>query len=407
MTTTHGGVPRATGTGNVERAAVVVIGGGILGVAVADALARAGTTDVVVLERDDLAAGSSGKPLGGVRAVFSDPANVELARRSLESYRALARGEGHGPGRGRGPDVGLREVGYLFALRDAADVERHAAGAGVQNALGVPTRLVDPAEAVRRCPYLDPTGLLAAVWSPDAGFARPRAVVHALARRARAAGVRFRTGAEVVAVEEGPAGQARVRLSDNSAVLAPAVVCAAGAWSGALAALAGVDLPVVPRRRQVAFAPPSPARPHAVPFTIDQSSTAYFHGSEDGGLLLGWADPAEPAGFDREVDTAWHTGLRAVLRRVAPALADVPLERGWAGLYEETPDRNALIGEATGTPFRFLYATGFSGHGFLQAPAAAECVRDLLLGRTPALDVGAFSADRFAAPVRRTEVAIV
>jgi sarcosine oxidase subunit beta len=187
----------------------------------------------------------------------------------------------------------------------------------------------------------------------------------------------------------------------------PVIVCTAGAWSGQIGAMVSVDLPVTPKRRQIAFTPPLTPVPPRIPFTIDYSTTTYFHTSEDGRLLLGWADPDRSDGFDRSVSSDWHIGMRAALRDFAPRLADVPISHGWAGLYEMTPDCNALIGETHEPGFRFLYAAGFSGHGFLQGPAVGECVRDLYLGRPPVVDVSAFTAGRFLRPAVRTELAII
>ena len=384
---------------SAEHAEVVIVGGGVIGAATAYALSRAGVNDVVLLERGELASGSSGKPLGGLRAVFSDAVNVELGHRSLDFYRRFTRD--------LGVDIGLQQVGYLFALRHQQDVEAHATGVAVQNRLGVPSRLIDPHEAADLCPYLDTSNVLAAVWSPDAGFARPTDAVRGLSSAAAAAGVQVRTGSQVVAIESKGDDLARLRLSDGQEILTPTLMCTAGAWSPQIAAMVGVNLPIVARRRQIAFTPPLPGRPRRLPFTIDHASTAYFHGSDDGGLLLGWADPDQADGFGCDVDRDWHAGLRKALREVAPQLTDVPLERGWAGLYELTPDCNALIGEARGTGFRFLYAAGFSGHGFLQAPAVGECLRDLHLGRFPVVDVSGLNADRFLRPVQRTELGIV
>jgi sarcosine oxidase subunit beta len=393
------------GSGRTRDVEVVVVGGGVMGASTAYHLARAGVTDVVLLEAADLASGSSGKPLGGVRAQFSDRANVELGARSLAAFRAF--------GDEVGVDIGLRPVGYLFVLRAAGDVAPFEAGVAVQNELGVGTRLVDAAEAVALCPYLDPGVVVAASWSPEDGFARPNDVVRGYAAAAERLGAVVRTGARVVGIDV--AGDlATVTTADGERWTAPAVVCTAGVWSGEVAALAGVDLPIRPLRREIAFTGPSlpptaapPARAEGVPFTIDYSTTAYFHPAEDGGLLLGWSDPDQPEGFDRSVSTGWHEGLRAALRVVAPSLADVPLGRGWAGLYEVTPDYNALVGQTTAPGFRFLYAAGFSGHGFLQGPAVGECLRDLYLGVPPPVDVSVFDASRFGAGKPRRELGIV
>jgi sarcosine oxidase, subunit beta len=389
-----------------RRHEVVVVGGGVMGTSTAFHLARAGVTDVVLLEAGELAGGSSGKPLGGVRAQFSDRANVQLGARSLAAFRSF-RDE-------VGADIGLRRVGYLFVLRDAADVGPFEAGVAVQNELGVTTRMISAAAALELCPYLAPEAVVAASWSPDDGFARPTDVVRGYAAAAERLGVVVRTRSRVTGIDT--AGElATVRTADGERWTAPTVVCTAGAWSGAVGAMAGVDLPIRPLRREVAFTAPLPSAavpdvppvPPSLPFTIDFSTTAYFHGDDAGGLLMGWADPEQAEGFDRSVSTGWHAGLRSALGAFAPALAGVELGRGWAGLYEVTPDYNALVGETTSPGFRFIYAAGFSGHGFLQGPAVGECLRALYLGERPPVDVSVFDADRFQTGRTRTELGIV
>ncbi|MCW2811610.1 MAG: sarcosine oxidase subunit beta [Friedmanniella sp.] len=384
------------GRSNTVRRDVVIVGGGIMGTATAYQLARAGV-GVTLLERGELASGSSGKPLGGVRAYFSDPTNIALGQRSLEAFRRFPEEVG--------VDIGLQQVGYLFAVRDPDDLPRFEASIAVQNDLGVPSRLISAAEAVERCPALAGDNLVAAAWSPTDGFARPASVVAGYAAAATALGAEIRTGTPVVGLTA-VGGRALVEIADGTVYETPAVVCTAGAWSGEVGRWAGVELPVTPLRRQIAFTPPLTPRPVPVPFTIDYSTTAYFHCAEDGGLLLGWADPAQAAGYDRSVSTDWHGDLRAALRTFAPAVAELPISSGWAGLYEMTPDCNALVGEAD-AGFRFLYANGFSGHGFLQGPAVGECLRDLYLGCDPVVDVSAFDVARFARPAVRTELGII
>jgi sarcosine oxidase subunit beta len=394
---------------------VVVIGGGVMGTSTLYHLARAGLCDTTLLEADVLAGGSSGKPLGGVRAQFSDPANIALGHRSLAAYARFSDE--------LGVDIGFEQVGYLFALRAPADVAPFEASIALQRSMGVRSELLTVSEARVHCPYLDPVPtpharpafemrdgvlneVLAAAWSPDSGFARPGAVVQGYATAAAALGAEVRTHASVVGIEGTGDGRALVTTDDGSRYRAGAVVCTAGAWSGQLAASVGVDLPITPLRRQIAFTPPVPDRPPRLPFTIDYSSTAYFHGTEDGGLLLGWADPDQPPGYDRSVSNDWHVPLRRALSRFAPALVDVPIVDGWAGLYEMTPDCNALVGEAD-PGFRFLYAAGFSGHGFLQGPAVGEVLAARLLGRPPPVDVSCFDASRFRHAPARTELGII
>ncbi|MER7787142.1 FAD-binding oxidoreductase [Streptomyces sp. NPDC097640] len=363
---------------------VVIIGGGVMGVRTAFHLAEAGVANIVVVERRDLGSGSSGKPIGGVRAQFSDPLNIELGSRSLRAYRDFPRRPG--------ADIRLDTVGYLFLLtsdRQAADFE---AGVAVQNGLGVPSRMIGPGEAQRLCPYLGTDGLVAAAHSPADGHARPALVVRGYARAAARAGVTFATHTAVTGIDT-TGDRVTAVHTDRGRIACATAICAAGAWSAEIGAMAGVGLPVRPVRRQLAFtAPLTPPAPR-IPFTIDFSSTAYFHNSDDG-LLFGLADPDQPDGFDTTWTPEWLELFRAAVRHRAPALADMETAGGWAGLYEVTPDHNALIGRSRELG-NFLYATGFSGHGFLQAPAVGEVMRDLHLEREPCVDIAPLSADRF------------
>jgi sarcosine oxidase subunit beta len=169
--------------------------------------------------------------------------------------------------------------------------------------------------------------------------------------------------------------------------------------------MVGVDLPVEPLRRQILTTAPMPGLDPHTPFTIDFSTSFYFHG-EGPGLLLGMSDPNETPGFKLVESEAWLPGLGDAVERRAPAISEVGLSAGWAGLYEMTPDHNGLVGEATDMS-RFLYAAGFSGHGFLMGPAIGEVMRDLYLGRPPVVDVSALAATRFTGTGHRPELNIV
>ncbi|UUN25458.1 FAD-binding oxidoreductase [Streptomyces sp. FIT100] len=378
---------------------VVVIGAGVIGASVAFHLAEAGVRDVLVLERDTPAAGSSGKPIGGVRAQFSDPLNIRLGQRSLRAW--------HGFAARPGADVGLRTVGYLFLLSRAEDVPVFEAAAALQRELGVESRLIGPREAHALCPYVDPSGIVAAAHSPGDGYALPQAAVLGYLRAARGLGATVLTHCAVTEIDT-DGGVVRAVRTTAGVVRTGTVVCAAGAWSHRIGAMAGVRLPVTPLRRQIALTGPLTPPPPPIPFTLDFESTMYFH-DDAGGLVLGLSDARQQPGFEREFGVEWLEPFRAAAARRAPALAGLePAGGGWAGLYEMTPDRNALIGEAAEVS-RFLYATGFSGHGFLQAPAVGELVRDLWLGREPFLDIGPLSATRFerAGAAARPEAHII
>ncbi|MFF5038701.1 NAD(P)/FAD-dependent oxidoreductase [Streptomyces nigra] len=373
-------------------ASAVVVGGGVIGAAIAYHLARAGVPDVVLVERDELASGSTSKAAGGVRAQFSDELNIRLGARSLEAFARFEQDTGY--------DIGLHRVGYLFLLSTQKDVTAFEAAVRLQNSLGVPSRMIDPAEARELSPLISTDGLLAAAYSPDDGHCTPESVVHGYAAAARRHGARILRHTTVSGIERH--GDRITGVTTGTGRIATdTVICAAGAWSRAVGAMAGVDLPVEPLRRQIAVTAPVDALPPRLPMTIDFTTSLYFH-TEGPGLLLGMSDPDERPGFDTSTHDRWIPRLAEAMRHRAPALLDLRRTGGWAGLYEVTPDHNALIGEATSVS-RFLYATGFSGHGFLQGPAVGEVVRDLYLGRVPFVDVSPLSAGRFAAGAPRPE----
>jgi sarcosine oxidase subunit beta len=375
-----------------RHAEVVVIGGGIVGASIAYHLAEAGVTDVVVVERGRVASGSSGKPIGGLRAQFSDPLNIALGARSLETYARFQSSVG--------VDISMERVGYLFLLREQADLARFERSVAIQNDMGVRSRMISAAEAQRLCPYLQGENVLGAAFSPDDGHARPPAAARGFLHAAQVRGVRVFEQTLVVDIKTDGARNIREVQTNRGAVRTSTVIVAAGAWSKPLGAMVGVDLPVEPLRRQLVLTRPLTPTPPRIPFTIDFATSLYFHNHDDG-LLLGMSDPAQEYGFHTQYSEEWLPALNDAARACAPELVDLPIERGWAGLYEMTPDCNALIGQSDSVG-RLLYATGFSGHGFLQAPAAGEVIRDLYLDVPPFADVTPLSAGRFdGSPLRR------
>lgn len=374
-------------------AEVVVVGGGVMGTSIAFHLAEAGVRDVVLLEMNELGSGSTCKAAGGVRANFSDEVNIALGARSLEAFARF----GERPGQ----EIDLHRVGYLFLLDSAEQLEHFRESTALQNKVqpssGLPTRMVSVDEAVALAPIVAADGLVGACFSPSAGHCTPESVVLGYASAARRLGARLVTGCEVRGIDAAGNQLPTVRTNRGD-IRTGTVICAAGAWSAQVGAMAGVELPVVPLRRQIVVTEAVPGLPAELPMTIDFGTTFYFH-SEGPGLLVGMSDPDEKPGFHLNRTDTWIPRLTEAMARRAPALLDVGLTSGWAGLYEVTPDHNALIGEADGVS-RFLYATGFSGHGFLQGPAVGEVIRDLYLDREPFVDVTPLSADRFQSTVR-------
>lgn len=371
----------ASGSPLPASASVVVIGGGIMGTSTAFHLAEAGMHDVLLLECGGLASGSTSKAAGGIRAQFSDPVNIALGARGLVAYEESV---------------------------------------SLQQQMGIDSRLLTPREASELAPGIVVDDVLAAAFHSRDGYCSPESVVHGYAAGARRHGAILRTGVLVEGINTEGTESVAVQTSAGP-VRTGAVVCTAGAWSKEVGAMAGVTLPVEPLRRQILITEPlgdslTSVLPSSMPMTIDAATTFYLH-REGPGVLLGMAHAKETTGFAHDFSEDWIPDLVKVMERRCPRLLDVGIAYRWSGLYEVTPDNNALIGEDTSIE-RFLYATGFSGHGFLQGhavgmpwacrgPAVGEMLRDLYLRREPPIDVRPFTAGRFAGGALRAERNIV
>ena len=313
---------------------MVIVGGGVVGTSAAFHLAEAGV-DVVLIERAQLGSGSTSKAAGGVRTQFSDVLNIEIAKRSMAAFRAFERRPGW--------DIELKQVGYLFVLTSESDLEEFEHSVALQNECGLDSRMLTAGEALALCPLLEGDDILAAAFSPGDGHATPEGVVQGYAFAARGHGAHIRTGCEVVAIDVDDGDQITQVITGEGSIRTNTVICATGPWSRSCGAMVGVELPVTPLRRQILFTDAIDGLSPDLPMTIDFSSSFYFH-REGPGLLMGMSDANERPGFSVETTEDWIPGLMEVVRRRAPRIADVGIRGGWAGLYEMTPDHNAIIG---------------------------------------------------------------
>jgi len=347
-----------------------VIGGGAVGASTAWHLRELGIEDVLLVERDSLGSGSTSKSAGGVRMQFADELNVRIAQRSLAE---LERMDG----------IGLRQVGYLFLVDREEDLAEFRTALALQARLGVPSRELSVAEALELVPQLEPEGLLGATFCPLDGHCTPEAVVQWYAR-----GLQVLQGCEVTGID---LRAGRVETSRGPIGTGTVIDCA-GAWAAEVGALAGVEIPVHGEPRWMWFSPEAGCLPDPMPMTIDFSTGLYAH-REGPGLVFGGREASLEA-------------LAPAIERRLPLLAELPVQAAWWGWYEVSPDHNAIVGEVPGAG-RFLVATGFSGHGFQQAPAVGEHLAELVAGMTPTLDLSPFSLERFAKGSPRVERFVV
>ncbi len=368
---------------------VVIIGAGIVGASIAWHLARAGCTHVVMLEREaQQGQGSTGKSMGGVRAQFATDVNIRMSMHSIGFFREFEALMGH--------PSGYRAQGYLFLATSDAQMEYLRANHRRQRVLGLrEARMISAAEAQALAAPVRMDDVLGASYCPTDGFVDPHSVMQGFTLRAREKGVELRRGAEVTGIERDSGGVAGVHTRDEF-IPTRVAVNAAGPWAGAVAAMAGVDLPVTPLRRMLAPTEACPELPRTLPMVIDMGSGFHFR-PEGLGVLMAWNDPAEQTGFVPGVDPDF---VEKILEHAAwrvPALEHVPVnaKRAWAGFYEMSPDHHAILGEAPGVPGFFL-ANGFSGHGVMHSPATGQILADLILqGKTAVIDKTLLALDRF------------
>lgn len=368
----------------MESADVVIAGGGIMGCALAYQLSKR-NVDVLLVERDTLGSQSTGKCAGGVRQQFSMEANVRLQRMSVGMLERFEEEVGH--------PADFRQIGYLFVLTLPQQVEDFRHNMEMWHRIGLTeARWVDPDEAARMVPVLSIDDVLGCTFCPSDGIASPADVTAGYAAAARRQGARIKEGVEVVGIDVASGRVQGVRTSDGDVATRMVFNCA-GAWSASIGRMAGLEIPVLPYRRHIAVTGPFPAVPRSNPMTVDFRSSLYFHPEGDG-VLIGMSDRDEPPSFDTDVNWEFLEKMfeQAALR--APALAGAGVKTAWAGLYETTPDHQAILGpipELDG----FWCAAGFSGHGFMQGPAAALLLTQLLLDHKSEIDLSPFAFTRF------------
>jgi sarcosine oxidase subunit beta len=371
-----------------ETADVVIVGAGIMGVSSAYHLARLGAGRVVVLERDTVCSGSTALASGGIRHQYANRLGIELTTHSIVTYERFQEEFG--------VDPHFRQHGYLILIATEAELAVARQSVALQRRLGVTVELLDPPAIRALCPYLNADDLRGATYTPRDGYADPYLCATAIAARARDLGVTIKQQHEVRGFIRHGDRVAGVTTAEG-AFEAPTVVIATGAWSGVVGKLAGVDIPVRPHRRHKFMTASFPVEriPAATPFVIDPHRNFSLR-REGPGLLLGHGRRDEPDSFNTEVDRSLEPAVveRAIHR--APVLADAELMRGWAGLYEMTPDQTGIVSAVPGVAGLHVIA-GFSGHGFMHGPIAGQLMAEMLVhGRAVTMDASPLDLARFA-----------
>lgn len=368
-----GGVPASIGITTpalrrkepvAERAKIVIIGGGIMGLSLAWNLTEQGERDIVVIDKGYLCAGASGRNGGGIRAQWGTPTLISLAQRSIELMKRFARD--------MGINVWFRQGGYLFLAKSDEVVRRIEKSAALHNKHGVPTQILTPDAARDVVPQLTMKGIKAAAWNPKDAVIFPWPFVWGYANQVQKRGVKVETFTRVEGFELGGGpGAKRVTkvITDRGDIACDTVVLAAGAWSPQIAKLAGVHLPNQPHRHEICSS--EPLKPFLGPLVSVLDTGLYFSQSMRGEIVGGMGDHHEPAGMNLGSTQRFLTRYAQALTEQLPQLGHLKILRQWAGPYDVTPDNSPILGR-TAELANLLQLSGFVGHGFMMAPAVAE-----------------------------------
>ena len=356
----------------METADVVIVGGGIVGSSIAYHLAQAGCTNVLVIEREThQGKGSTGKSMGGVRAQFATPVNIQMSLYSIPFYASFDERLGH--------PAGYRPQGYLFVATGKLHLEYLRTNQEKQKTLGLKTARMVSADEIRGLfPQLRADDVVGGSFCSTDGFVDPYSAMVGFMARAAESGARLWRSTEVTAINRDGHGITGVETT-RGPVATRTVVNAAGPWAAQIGKLAGLELPVEPLRRMLVPTEPFDRFPHSAPMIIDMSNGFHFR-PESLGFLLAWNDPEETPGFKTDFEPGF---IEKVLTRAAarvPCFEKLAVnpKRAWAGLYEMTPDHHPILGPVAEAPGFFL-ANGFSGHGVMHAPATGKILSDLIL----------------------------
>jgi len=350
-------------------------------------LAIAGHPDVLVLERDLIGDGTTATATGGFRQQFSSPINARLSQASVEYFTQFADLVGE--------PLDLRQHGYLMVTGSEETLASAARSTAMQRDLGIPASVVTPAEISELHSAVAVGDLVGGTYCPTDGSASPADLVQAFARAARRAGVTIRQRTTVIALDRDPGGAVTAVRTPDESIEVGLVINAAGPWAGGVCALVDEHLPLKPTPRQAIRLLPADWMSPQHPFTVDLDSGAYLH-TEVSGAVLGGTDRDRQPGMDPTVDNSLIERLLTLAEPRFPGIATVGLGRPWCGLREMTPDDHALVGPMPRTPGLWV-AAGFSGHGFMHAPAIGRELAALLLTGSSGIDLSPLLPDRFSA----------
>ncbi len=382
-----------------SHADAVIVGGGIIGLAVAFYLSREKYGQIIVLEKEQLlGTGATAKAAGGIRAQFSTKINIQM---SMLSEKLFCRFK-----EDTGSDALFDQVGYMFLCQTDTEVADFTRAYNLQRSLGLNAVLLKPEDIAQYAPHIVTDDVKMATFCNDDGLGDPHEFLTGYEHAARRNGVEIAFETEVTGITTNSGKVASV-MTNNGKIDTPLVINCAGPYAKVIANMAGGTCPVEPIRRQIVTTGELSWVQPFFPMVVDVKSGLYFH-KESRGMLFGWAQPGVQPNFDISVDPDYTDQIleRVMLRVKEELLEEIEVANQWAGLYETTPDHHAVICYDPKVGGMF-HCTGFSGHGFMHAPAAGLVTAESIVGKPTSIDITPLSLDRFAAGVAVEETNVI
>ncbi len=367
-----------------KTADVVIIGGGIIGLSIAYYLALKKAGKIVLFEKGQLGEGSTSRCVGGIRAQFSTEINIRFSLESLKTFEQFKEEFG--------VDPEFRKIGYLFLGTAEREIEVFKENRKLQKKFNIPVEYLKFDEIGSRWPFLRVDDVLGGTFCAWDGYAGPNEVLLGFASGAKRAGVKIHEGTEVIGISTAK-GKIQSVKTKNEEISTPVVVNAGGPYAASIGEMMGVRIPVKPLRRQIFITTPFHLADHPIPLTIDFHRGWYFRQEGDGLLLSGPLDVEPSFNLNTEYEAMVEASENATYR--VPVLEKARIARGWAGLYEISPDHHAILGTVPGVE-GFILANGFSGHGFQHSPAVGKVISELIVDRdATTIDISSLCIDRF------------
>jgi len=364
---------------------IVIIGGGIIGCSVAFELAKRGRNDILIIEKEYLTSGATGRCGAGIRQQWGSVLNATLAMESTLIYENLEEYTGYNG------DCGLHQGGYLLVAYTDKEWAQFQKNLEVQHSLGIDSYAVDIDGIRNIVPHINTEGMLGACFCARDGHADPFHCTFAYAKGAERMGVDIKTYTAVTGFDIKNDRIQAVRTTGGS-IKADLIINCTGGHAAQIAALVNDDLPIFPERHQILIT--EPVARIMDPMVMSIHRRFYVQQTPHGSVIMGIGDPAEPVSHNIRASWQYLERNARLVTQTLPAFRTLRVVRQWAGLYDMSPDRNPIINEAAGVE-GFITIAGFSGHGFMVAPRTAILVANYLTGQEDALDIKRFSVDRY------------